>query len=68
VSDWGNLQGLIPIVGGIYGLLLARGVLPRKPKDPERMALWRRKFGGMMTFLCPFLILFGIAQLCGVFN
>jgi len=68
MSNWGNLQGLIPILGGIYGLLLAQGVLPRKPKDSEKMALWRRKFGGMMRVLCPLIILFGIAQLLGVFR
>jgi thiosulfate reductase cytochrome b subunit len=43
-------------------------VLPRKPKDPEKMALWRRKFGGIMTVLCPLIILSGIAQLFGVFR
>lgn len=63
--NWGNLQGLIPIFAGVYGLLLAKGVLPRNPKDPERMALWRRKFGKMMTILSPLLILSGIAQLLG---
>ncbi|HEY7427899.1 MAG TPA: hypothetical protein VH682_26945 [Gemmataceae bacterium] len=68
MSDWGNLEGLIPILGGTYGLLLARGVLPRNPKNPEKLALWRRKFGGMMTVLCPLIILFGIAQLFGVFK
>ena len=66
MTDWGNLQGLIPTLGGIYVLLMAKGVLPRKPKDPERMELWRRKFSGPMTVLCPLVILYGIAQLCGV--
>jgi hypothetical protein len=68
MSDWGNLQGLIPLLGGIYGLLLAQGVLPRNPKDPEKMELWRRKFGRSMTMLCPFIILFGIMQLLGMFK
>jgi hypothetical protein len=68
VNDWGNIQGLIPILGGIYGLLLAQGVLPRNPSDPERMALWRRKFGGMMRVAGPLVILFGIAQLFGLFR
>jgi len=68
MSDWGNFQGLIPIFFGIYGLLMARGVIPRNPEDPERMALWRRKFGGMMSVICPLIILFGIAQLCGLFR
>lgn len=68
MTNWGNLQGLIPILGGIYGLLLAKGVLPRKPKDPEKMEVWRHKFGGMMAVLCPLIIIFGVLQLLGVFN
>ena len=31
-----NLEGLIPILGGIYMMLLANGVLPKNPKDPEK--------------------------------
>jgi len=36
VTDLTYLKGSILILGGIYGLLLARGVLPVNPKDPER--------------------------------
>jgi len=61
-----NVEGLIPILAGIFGLLLAQGVLPRNPKNPERLALWRRKFGKMMTILCPLIILFGVALLFGL--
>jgi len=61
-----NIEGLIPILAGIFGLLLAQGVLPRNPKDPERLALWRRKFGKMMTIICPLIILFGVALLFGL--
>jgi hypothetical protein len=64
--NWGNLQGLIPILGGIYGYLLANGTLPMNPKDPEKMDLWRRKFGKMMKIICPFIVIFGILQLLGV--
>jgi hypothetical protein len=68
MSSWnvGNLQGLIPLLGGIYGYLLANGTLPRKPKDPEKMALWRRKFGPMLKILGPILVIFGILELLGV--
>jgi len=66
MNDWSRLQGLIPILGGIYGLLLSEGVLPRKPADPERLALWRRKFRGMMRVLGPIVIFFGVLQLLGV--
>ncbi len=61
-------KGLIPILGGLYGLLLAYGVLPLKAKDAEKMELWRRKFGKMMKILCPIIIVFGILELLRVFN
>jgi len=61
-------NGLIPILGGIYGLLLAYRVLPRKPKEPEKMDLWHRKFGKMMKIISPFLIIFGILLLLGVLD
>ena len=61
-------RGIIPIVGGIYGLLLAYRVLPRRPKDPERMELWHRKFGKMMKIICPLLIVFGVLELLGIAN
>ena len=60
---WG---GIIPLIGGIYGLLLAYGVLPQNPKDPERMELWRRKFGAAMKVLGPMLIVVGIVKLLGL--
>ncbi len=68
MTNWniGNLEGLIPLLGGIYGYLLANGTLPRKPKEPEKMALWRRKFGRMMKIITPILIVFGTLQLLGV--
>ena len=61
-----NFEGLIPICGGIYGLLLAHRVIPRKPRDPEKLELWHRKFGPMMKILCPCLIGFGLLQLLRV--
>ncbi len=66
MTNWGNLEGLVPILGGIYGLLLAKGILPRNPKDLGAIELWRRKFGGMMTVLCPIAIIFGVLQLLGL--
>ncbi len=63
-----NLTGLIPIIGGIYGLLLAQGVLPRKTNKPEEWAVWRRKFGGFYMIAGPLLILLGIAEFFGMFK
>jgi len=61
-------SGLIALLGGIYGLLLAYRVVPRNPKDPEKMELWHRKFGKMMKIVSPCLIVFGILELLGVLN
>jgi hypothetical protein len=66
MNDWGHLEGLIPILGGVVGLLLARGVLPRNLANREKMELWRQKYSRTMTVLCPLLILFGLAVLFGL--
>jgi hypothetical protein len=66
LESYDKWNGLIPILGGIYGLLLAYRVVPRKPKDPEKMELWHRKFGKMIKILSPLLIIFGILELLGV--
>ncbi len=61
-----NLEGLIPLAGGVYGFLLANGTLPKHPKDPEKMALWHKKFVGVLKVICPLLVIFGALQLAGV--
>ena len=61
-------NGLIPLLAGICGLLLAYRVVPLKPKDPEKTELWRRKHGKMMKILSPFLIIYGILVLLGVLD
>jgi hypothetical protein len=61
-----RLCGIISVLGGICGLLLTYRILPRNPKDPERMELWHRKFGKMMKILSPIIIIFGILLLLGV--
>ena len=68
VNDWGRLEGLIPIIGGVYGYLLAVGVLPRNAKNDVRMELWRKKFGRLMKILGPILVVFGLLTLAGVFG
>lgn len=58
-----NLSGLIPILGGIYGLLMAHRIVPRNPKHPEKLELWHRKFGRLMKIICPIVIGFGFLEL-----
>lgn len=55
MNEWnyGNLAGLIPILGGIYALLLVNGALPRNPRNPEKMELWRRQYRPTLNVLVP---------------
>ncbi len=62
------INALIPITGGIYLFLMAKGIVPKNPKDPVKMELWRKKFGKLSMGLAPFLVLFGLLHLFGVFN
>ncbi len=62
----GKLDGLLLILVGIYLLLLVYRVVPRQPKDPEKLELWHRKFGKMMKVLAPFLIGYGLLRLFGI--
>ena len=61
-----KLSGLIAVFGGVYLTLMAHRVVPRKPKDPEKMELWHRKFGKMSKVLGPLLVGFGLLEFFGV--
>ncbi len=56
-------NGLLTAICGIYAMLLAYGYLPKKPKDPAKLEIWRKKFGPMMKILSPLIVLFGVVSL-----
>ena len=60
-----NPEGLIPLLGGLYAFLLARGVV-RASKDPIKNEAWLRKWGPTLKWLAPLVILFGLLMLVGV--
>jgi hypothetical protein len=60
-----NLEGLIPLLGGLYAFLLARGVLSAS-KDAIKNEAWRRKWGPTLNWLAPLVMLFGLFQLIGL--
>lgn len=62
-----NWWELIIILGGIYLTLMAYGVVPVFPKDPERAKLWHKKFGKLSKILGPLMIIWGIVKLLGIF-
>lgn len=68
-SEWtvGHLEGLIPICGGLYFFLIAKGVLPKKPKNPEQLKHWRDQYGKWMRIGSVIIIVFGLLQLLGLF-
>ena len=59
-----NLEGLIPLFGGIYAYLMATGRY-NPSKDPVKGEEWRLRWGPKLKILAPIVILFGIAQLLG---
>jgi hypothetical protein len=66
LESFDRLQGIIIIPFGVYLFLLAYRVVPINRKDPERAALWHRKFGKITKILAPIIILFGVLLLLGV--
>ncbi|MGD8961780.1 MAG: hypothetical protein PVF29_14325 [Desulfobacterales bacterium] len=60
-----NLEGLIPLLGGLYAYLLARGVV-RASKDPAKNEAWLRKWGPTLKWLAPLVMLVGLLLLIGV--
>lgn len=60
-----NLEGLIPLFGGLYAFLLARGVLSAT-RDEVKNEAWRRQWGPMLTWLAPLVMLFGFVRLIGL--
>ena len=60
-----NLEGLIPLLGGLYAFLLARGVVSAS-KDKIKNEAWRQRYGPTLKWLAPLVMLFGLVQLIGL--
>jgi hypothetical protein len=63
--DPGNLEGLIPLLGGIYMFYLAYATSKQLPGDPakaEAAKRWREK----LVYLAPLMIVFGLVLLSGI--
>ncbi|MFT6628428.1 MAG: hypothetical protein ACJA1R_001689, partial [Flavobacteriales bacterium] len=42
------------------------GTLPRNPRDPAAMEAWRAKWGRLVRFVAPLVVLHGVLLLLGV--
>jgi len=60
------IQGIIMVACGIYLTLMGYGIVPRKVKDPERMELWRKKFGRTVRIGGLATCLFGLVEIAGL--
>jgi hypothetical protein len=56
-------NGLIPILGGIYALLLAGKVVPIKFGDPEFSEKWHKRYGWLLRIIGFMGILGGMSSL-----
>ena len=63
LAFFGPWWGLVILIGGLYGSLLAYGWLPRGQKRKDLYEPWRKQFGPMMRILGPILCLMGIVKL-----
>lgn len=61
------LDGLIPIALGIYLLLTAYKIIPRKDQYAKKWKIWDEKLGIWIKILAPLSIVYGIANLFGYF-
>ena len=64
MNSFGNLEGLIPLAGGIYGLCAALGFV-QISRNPESSRAWRERYGRTMCVLAPVVMAFGLARLVG---
>jgi hypothetical protein len=60
-------NGLVPLLVGVYALLLAYKVLPLKTGNPELSEKWHKQYGGLMKIVGPVGIVAGIASLLFAF-
>src|SRR5689334_19400298 len=63
LSAYNRWNGIIPLFGGIYATLLAFGYLPRRSKNPEKLAVWMKRWGPIIRVLGPVVILSGVITL-----
>ncbi|HXA79944.1 MAG TPA: hypothetical protein VNV14_01640 [Opitutaceae bacterium] len=64
ISDlYQKWNGLVPILAGIYAILLGGGILPIKFGNPEYSEKWQKKYGGIVKYLGLMAILAGMSSL-----
>lgn len=61
----GNLEGIIPLLGGIGALLIAYGRIPVKDEKSKAFLEKHRK---LVKGLSVFVIIFGLMTLAGLFS
>ena len=64
-----TIDGIIPLVGGIYALLMGFGVIKTQHNSPEKKEKWERKGKIWFQFFGAFLTIWGIVKIIlGIVN
>ncbi len=58
-----RIDGFIPFIGGLYAFLLFSGLIPAKPKAPEKFKAYVEKYGGIMKVVSIVTMLWGLMLL-----
>ena len=61
-----QLCGILSILGGIYGLLVAYHILPRNPSPVVRDRIWNPKACKIWKIIGPIIIIGGILFVAGI--
>lgn len=62
----GNIQGLIPLLGGIFGLMVAFEKTLGNPSNPKKYQQWQEKYSTILKIISPIAIILGLLQLMGI--
>jgi len=63
IEFYDRWSGFIPVVGGIYALLMVYRKIRVKEEHREKFELWHRKFGLLLKILSPIIIIYGCWEL-----
>ena len=64
---FGKIMGLIAIIAGAFGTLLAFEIISLNTVDPGEMDLWHQRFGKIIKIVGPVFIVVGILFLFVIF-
>jgi multisubunit Na+/H+ antiporter MnhB subunit len=62
------VSGLMIFACSLYVFLMAYGVVPKSPENPELMKKWRQRMGPLVKVLAVFLMIVGLMMATGLMD